>query len=202
MQSSSTVRCSWRIIVRNRCRMARSAMSGLVLRSPPHRALVSVAWETRSPRCSTRYCTSAVALRDWASAASTGCPSRGSQSTQHPDLHFCIYPVHTFPRGRRGPPTAHPFFVWFSVWVKYTKGWAACPAKKAFFRSFIWEPFAFLYKAQGYCTAYWSADCRPAASSLVSQEGTGAPMAVAFSAMEPSSVKIYHTSVTGSTSTV
>ena len=45
-------------------------------------------------------------------------------------------------------------------------------------------------------------DCRPAASSLVSQEGTGAPMAVAFSAMEPSSVKIYHTSVTGSTSTV
>ena len=124
------------------------------------------------------------------------------KATQHPDLHFCHLSRSHLPARPEGPPTAHPFFVWFSVWVKYTKGWAACPAKKAFFRSFIWEPFAFLYKAQGYCTAYWSADCRPAASSLVSQEGTGAPMAVAFSAMEPSSVKIYHTSVTGSTSTV
>ena len=92
--------------------------------------------------------------------------------------------------------------VFLGVGIGGTMDRAAFLSKKAFFRSFIWEPFAFLYKAQGYCKAYWSADCRPAASSLVSQEGTGAPMAVAFSAMEPSSVKIYHTSVTGSTSTV
>lgn len=41
-----------------------------------------------------------------------------------------------------------------------------------------------------------------AASSLVKNGGTGAPMAAAFSATLPGSVRIYHTSTTGSTSTV
>ena len=36
----------------------------------------------------------------------------------------------------------------------------------------------------------------PCAKILTSHPGTGAPMAAAFSAMEPSSVKMYHTSTT------
>ena len=54
--------------------MARRAMSGLVDRSPAHKVSVSTLWETRSPRRKTRYCTSAVDLRDCASCASTGLP--------------------------------------------------------------------------------------------------------------------------------
>ena len=54
--------------------MARSAISGLLDRSPAHSVSVRTLWVTRSPRCSTRYCTSAVVLRDCPSTANTGLP--------------------------------------------------------------------------------------------------------------------------------
>jgi len=57
-------------------------------------------------------------------------------------------------------------------------------------------PFSFALLGDAAPLHHLSAPSFPSAKSFTSHVGTGAPMAAAFSAMLPSSVKIYHTSRT------
>ena len=61
------------------------------------------------------------------------------------------------------------------------------------------EPSAFLLTFTVNVSALFSTAFLPAASMLISHSGTGAPIWAAFSAMLPSSVKMYQHSTTGST---